>query len=106
MMSSRKRIIYTLFLWMLSVIFFMMVTLTANRLIFADRVRARDTAKLEAIDRIIDGLSSSLTEAEQKTVRQYEINAVLTAKALPVKEGMDAHICGGEITVLFEPLGA
>ena len=82
MMSSRKRIIYTLFLWVLSVIFFMMVTLTANRLIFADRVRARDTAKLEAIDRIIDGLSSSLTEAEQKTVRQYEINAVLTAKAL------------------------
>ena len=81
MMSSRKRIIYTLFLWVLSVLFFMMVTLTANRLIFADRVRARDTAKLEAIDRIIDGLSSSLTEAEQKTVRQYEINAVLTAKA-------------------------
>lgn len=30
----------------------------------------------------MDDLSSSLTEAEQKAIRQYEVNAVLTATAL------------------------
>ena len=81
-MYSRRKVFITVILAAVCVLIFTIGTLIANRLIFAEKVRNRDAKKLEAIDRMMNDLSSSLTEAEQKAVNQYEVSAVLTAKAL------------------------
>lgn len=81
-MNTRRKTIFTILLSVVLVIAFMLITLTANRLIFADKVRSRDAKKLEAINRMLGDLNSSLSDAEQKAVDQYEVNAVLTAAAL------------------------
>ena len=82
MMLSRRRTVFTILLSVVLVIAFMVITLTANRLIFADKVHSRDAKKLEAINRMMGDLNSSLSDAEQKAADQYEVNAVLTATAL------------------------
>ena len=82
MVSIRKKTIYTFFLSVIAVIFFTIFTLTANRLIFAEKVRSRDLMKLESINRMVADLSASLSDAEQKAVSQYEVNVELTAAAL------------------------
>ncbi len=82
MMFSRRKTISTIILSVILVVAFMLVTLTANRLIFADKVRSRDTKKLEAINRMLEDLNSTLSDTEQKSVGQYEVNAMLTATAL------------------------
>ncbi len=81
-MLSRRKTILTIFLSVLLVIAFMLITLTANRLIFADKVRSRDAKKLDALNRMLEDLSSSLSDAERNATEQYEVNAVLTATAL------------------------
>ena len=81
-MLSRRKIISTILLSAVLVIAFMLITLTANKLIFADKVRSRDAKKLEAINRMLEDLDSTLSDAEQKAADQYEVNAVLTATAL------------------------
>ena len=81
-MFSRKKTILTIFLTVLLVIAFMLITLTANRLIFADKVRSRDAKKLDALNRMLEDLSSSLSYTERNAAEQYEVNAVLTATAL------------------------
>ena len=81
-MFSRKKTILTIFLSVLLVIAFMLITLTANRLIFADKVRSRDAKKLDALNRMLEDLSSSLSYTERNAAEQYEVNAVLTATAL------------------------
>ena len=81
-MNSRRKLFISVILSAVCVFFFIMSTIIVNKLIFADKVRVRDTEKLDAINRMMDDLSSSLTEAEQKAIRQYEVNAVLTATAL------------------------
>lgn len=81
-MLSRRRTVFTILLSVVLVIAFMVITLTANRLIFADKVHSRDAKKLEAINRMMGDLNSSLSDAEQKAADQYEVNAVLTATAL------------------------
>ena len=82
MMLSRRKTISTILLSVVLVIAFMLITLTANKLIFADKVRSRDAKKLEAINRMLEDLDSSLSDGEQKAADQYEVNAVLTATAL------------------------
>ena len=82
MMLSRRKTISTILLSAVLVIAFMLITLTANKLIFADKVRSRDAKKLEAINRMLEDLDSSLADAEQNAIDQYEVNAVLTATAL------------------------
>lgn len=81
-MITRRKTIFTILLSVVLVIAFMLITLTANRLIFADKIRSRDAKKLDAINRMLEDLNSSLSDAEQKAVDQYEVNAVLTAAAL------------------------
>ena len=81
-MFSRRKTISTILLSVVLVIAFMMITLTANRLIFADKVRTRDAKKLDAINRMLEDLDSSLSDTEKKAADQYEVNAVLTATAL------------------------
>ena len=70
-MFSRRKVFITVILAAVCVLIFTIGTLIANRLIFAEKVRNRDAKKLEAIDRMMNDLSSSLTEAEQKAVNQY-----------------------------------
>ena len=81
-MFLRRKTISTIILSVILVIAFMAVTMAANRLIFADKVRSRDTKKLEAINRMLGDLNSSLSDVESKAVDQFEVNAVLTATAL------------------------
>lgn len=81
-MFSRRKTISTILLSVVLVIAFMLITLTANRLIFADKIRSRDAKKLDAINRMLEDLNSSLADVEKKVVDQYEVNAVLTATAL------------------------
>lgn len=81
-MFSRRKTILTIFLSIFLLIVFMLITLAANRLIFADKVRSRDAKKLDAINRMLEDLSSSLSDAERNAAEQYEVNAVLTATAL------------------------
>ena len=81
-MISRRKTILTIILSVFLVVAFMVVTLAANRLIFADKVRTRDAKKLEAINRMLEDLSSSLSDAERNAAEQYEVNATLTATAL------------------------
>ena len=47
-MISRRKTILTIILSVFLVVAFMVVTLAANRLIFADKVRTRDAKKLES----------------------------------------------------------
>ena len=81
-MISRRKTILTIILSVFLVVAFMVVTLAANRLIFADKVRTRDAKKLESINRMLEDLSSSLSDAERNAAEQYEVNATLTATAL------------------------
>ena len=81
-MLSHRKTLSTILLSVILVVAFMLITLTANRLIFADKVRSRDAKKLEAINRMLEDLDSTLSDAEQKAADQYEVNAVLTATAL------------------------
>lgn len=81
-MLSRRKAIFTVFLSVLLVIVFMVITLAANRLIIADKVRSRDAKKLESINRMLDDLSASLSDVERKAVDRYEVSASLTAAAL------------------------
>ena len=81
-MLSRRKVIFAIFLSAVLVISFMLITLTANKLIFADKVRSRDAKKLEAISLMLEDLNASISDVEQKAVDQYEVNAVLTATAL------------------------
>ena len=78
-MISRRKTILTIILSVFLVVAFMVVTLAANRLIFADKVRTRDAKKLEAINRMLEDLSSSLSDAERNAAEQYEVNATLKA---------------------------
>ena len=82
MMFSRRKTIFTIILSLILVAAFMVITMVANKLIFADKVRARDAGKLEALDRMLEDLSSSISDAERKAVDQYAVNAILTATAL------------------------
>lgn len=81
-MVSRRKTILTIILSVFLVVAFMVVTLAANRLIFADKVRTRDARKLDAINRMLEDLSSSLSDAERNAAEQYEVNVTLTATAL------------------------
>ena len=91
MMFSRRKTISTILLSVVLVIAFMMITLTANRLIFADKVRTMDAKKLDAINRMLEDLDSSLSDTEKKAADQYEVNAVLTATALESVIGLSPH---------------
>ena len=82
MMFIRRKAISTILLTVVLVIVFMLFTATANKLIFADKIRSRDVKKLEAINSVLEDLSSSISDAERKAVDLYEVNAVLTAAAL------------------------
>ena len=82
MMFIRRKTISAISLTAVLVIVFMLFTATANKLIFADKVRSRDAKKLEAINNMLEDLGSSISDAERKAVDLYEVNAVLTAAAL------------------------
>ena len=82
MMFIRKKAVSAILLTAVLVIVFMLFTATANKLIFADKIRSSDAKKLEAINSMLEGLSSSISDAERKAVDLYEVNAVLTATAL------------------------
>ena len=90
-MFSRKKAFFTIFLTAILVVAFMLAAMNANRLIFADKMRSRDANKLEAIARVLEELSSSLSETESKAVDQYEVNTVITATALEnvISDGTD-----------------
>ncbi len=55
---------------------------------------------------ILGSIGGGMTEFKAMKEGVDVKEAKIASYGLPVKEGMDAHICGGEITVLFEPLGA
>ena len=82
MMFIRRKAVSSILLTAALVIVFMLFTATANKLIFADKVRSRDAKKLEAINNMLEDLGSSISDAERKAVDLYEVNAVLTATAL------------------------
>ena len=82
MMFMRRKAVSSILLTAALVIVFMLFTATANKLIFADKVRSRDAKKLEAINNMLEDLGSSISDTERKAVDLYEVNAVLTAEAL------------------------
>ena len=68
MMFIRRKAVSSILLTAALVIVFMLFTATANKLIFADKVRSRDAKKLEAINNMLEDLGSSISDAERKAV--------------------------------------